>query len=246
MHLSYNLNPYTIPNSSGSVGFPNSSSSTPMVQAVNSNVLPTSLVGAATSLLQPAGFDNLVDSLGIGKIFGQRSKDQFAQYGAKRMGELMGKFQYDVKNDISGALNALSKGINEYKADLQFQLNKASSNRTKQGLPLSIADMVKGQQTFEGIVSAIEKDYDVKRTNLSGMFKNVPYQYSSFIVGAKQQPIISKVKNLFSTDRAPSSQGADLVSGEELPKKNNWYVWVLILLVPFGLLIWLFKLIFKK
>lgn len=229
MELAYILNPSEPPQLGGASGGGLTLSSL-------SSVANTGVGGMALSLLQPSGFDNLVDSLGLGSLFGQTSEEVFATVGINEFNRLLSIFQNSFTANPSEALTTFSKGLYSYKANLEVQLAGASSSRTKNGLPISLKAITDGIEKLNGIIADIKKQYSVITTYGSGVSNGKTYQYPKY-----------EVKEALTSPSTVAKGKVELdENGNVVNESKPWYFWLLILALPFGSVVWLISVILKK
>ena len=210
---------------------------------------PMSITGFATSLLQPSGFDNLVDSLGLGSLLGQTSYEQIAAEGAQFVKNTFATFERDFKINPSKALTDLSRELNKEDARYILAIENASSRRTKEGLPKSWAEIKKALVKFNEIEQNISKSYNLNKVQKTDSynFKRIQ-EYNYFEYNLTKKPTVQNVVNDFSNlltgglkDLSPI--GSD--KGINSTKKTLGFA-TLLLVVPFGLVAFgVYKLIKK-
>lgn len=209
---------------------------------------PMALMDIAGDLMKPAGFDNLIDSFGLGKLFGQNSEEHFAQKGMKFVKEYFAEFQKNMSFDMSAALSKLSENLNFKLAHLQLQLNEAEANRTKNGLPKSVNSLKDGLKKFNEIVLELSKTNTIKTQSFKGSQnvngnRTVPWSYNKYKLTPKPVVNSGKTKKVMNAD-GTTSVVLDLESSSFFQSK--YFTWILIGLVPFGVVVYGVVKLFKK
>ena len=125
---------------------------------------PMAILGIGKDLFGASGFGNVVDSLGLGSLFGQTSLATISGEGAEIVKNAYATFQQELASDSSRAFTNLSKTLMHEEARYWLMLENASSNRTKGGLPISLKAIRDGIANISEFENKFKSQYNIKKT----------------------------------------------------------------------------------
>lgn len=136
----------------------------------------------ATSLLTLGGFDDMIDQMGLGSLFGQTSFEEMVSTTDKSISDAFNVFKNAFQTDPSTALSNLSEYLHRHKTQAELGLQNARAKRSKESGRINVESFNKALSKFNQILVQIKKDFNVKATPKIGSytFKSTK-KYTSYV-----------------------------------------------------------------
>jgi hypothetical protein len=125
---------------------------------------------AIGGLIKPAGFDNMIDSIGLGKLFGQTSATAFLNDGEAKMKKMFSSLLPINPNNAESQINEILYHLHFLKKHYKINLDNSKSKRAIDGNKESLKDVNETIAKFLKNISST--GFNVKsKTNKSVVFK---------------------------------------------------------------------------
>lgn len=129
------------------------------------------------NVIQPGGFDDMAEKLGIGKLLGQTSREDFLKDGQKKIAILFQKMLPISESNAENQINEILYHLHFLEKHYTINLKNSSSSRSKSGNTQSLKDV---QDTIKNFVSKLPNlGYKVT----SNRSQNVTFLRNNTVIG---------------------------------------------------------------
>jgi hypothetical protein len=177
-----------------------------------------------SSVVQPGGFDNLIDSIGLGSLMGQTSKEDFLKDGEKKIKIIFSNFFPLNPISAESQINGIIYHLYFLKTHYSINLKNSTSARSKEGNKSSLNDVSEAINLFT--LSIPKLGFNVVKTTKSTVFKKSNNLLNWFSDSDKNGTIpfykVSGVKNIDAVKNATAENVFKIPVTSNNTSENNF------------------------